>query len=644
MKALKFTAVLLCALLLAAAPAAAKNKKTDPWKQWLKEIDPILTRQERSVAKALQTLETRKRFQDLFWKARDPDPRTPQNEYKAEYYRRLNYVKRKLGGVKSDRGRIYILLGKPFELERFSGYQNLVECEVWSYRTGGRHGLFPFMNIVFYKPRDMGDFQLYHPGIHTPIDLLSPYYSGQIRSLVQAYGELKKNSTELAQASLSIIPSEGVPGMSMSLSSSNFALNKVYTLPEREAEEGYTRSFKVLTGSVQVTHSTAAIRGYGTIALSRNKGVTFLNYALMPEMLKLQFTSDDQYAAEVHVHINIEDEAGKLVYQNERKINVKVTPEKKQEIEKRKIVFMHFAPIIEGDFNVTLMFLNKTTQEFFTHKEKISISKDIPLVTVGFQLKTIETKGYMPFAAGDFLVFIDPRSTFNQKDVLEGVVYMPQGSQPPELFLENLDNEAHKIKVRPLVDMGNLYKFRLPLADVKDDNYRLMVKTADGHTHAAARRIHVLPFYIGVERPVTMAKPEPAASVHNYRFVQAQQHLNTGSVDRAIETFNKIPGRFWNAVSLPVIARAYYVKKDYARVVELLERENVPKGYATLILLANSSIELKQYGKAVRYLEQIRKYGDSVEINQLLAASYLSLGEQEKAKRYYEYARKLMKK
>jgi tetratricopeptide (TPR) repeat protein len=305
---------------------------------------------------------------------------------------------------------------------------------------------------------------------------------------------------------------------------------------------------------------------------------------------------------------------------------------------------MHSTPIIEGDFNVTLMFRNKTTQEFFTHQEKVSVSKDIPLVTVGFQLKTIDTKGYMPFAAGDFLVFIDPRSIFNQKDALEGVVFLPQGSPPPELFLENLDNEAHKIKVPSLVDMGDLYKFRLPLADVKDDNYRLMVKTADGQTYTAAQRVHVLPFYIGVERPVTMAKPEPAASVHNYRFIQAQQYLNAGSVDRAIEYFNKIPTRSWNAVSLPVIARAYYEKKDYARVVELLERDDVPKEYAALILLANSSIELKQYGKAVQYLEQIRKYGDSVEINQLLAASYLSLGRQEKAKRYYEHARELMKK
>ena len=91
----------------------------------------------------LKTQEDRVRFIDSFWKARDPDLETEQNEYKQEYYERLAYARRRLRGIKSDRGRIYIILGKPFETSSFSGVEQVVECELWRYHAEGRPGLPP---------------------------------------------------------------------------------------------------------------------------------------------------------------------------------------------------------------------------------------------------------------------------------------------------------------------------------------------------------------------------------------------------------------------------------------------------------------------------------------------------------------------
>ncbi|MEN6311697.1 MAG: GWxTD domain-containing protein, partial [Acidobacteriota bacterium] len=48
-------------------------------------------------------------FIEAFWKQRDPTPDSPENEYKTEYYRRLEYVDRYFGrdaprpGRKTDR-------------------------------------------------------------------------------------------------------------------------------------------------------------------------------------------------------------------------------------------------------------------------------------------------------------------------------------------------------------------------------------------------------------------------------------------------------------------------------------------------------------------------------------------------------------
>jgi GWxTD domain-containing protein len=633
--------IIACCLLifgLLPGPDLWAAKKKDPWKQWLQDVDLIMTRMERSVAKLLGTVEEQTRFKEMFWKARDPNPRTPLNEFKMEFEQRVRYANQFLKGVKSDRGRIYVILGKPTNKTSFVGHQGLVECELWNYEGNDRPGLLPFMNLIFFKPRNLGDYQLYHPGIHTSRDLLSAQAHNRYRTNIAAYKELKMNSTELAGASLSIIPGEGDPRSAMSLSSSNFALNRIYTLPEREAELGYIRSFKSPTGTVEVTHSTRDIRGYGYVAVARNKGMNFVHYALMPDRLNLKQMSKDLYRADIHLHINIETLNGAILYQHRRIVPFKADPVKRERIRNRRVVFRDFAPVIEGTYNVVLTFINDTTKEFFTYKREITVSDDPGSLAavVGYQLKEIRAVNYIPFAADNYLVLTDPRSNFSQKDALEGIALT---SQTPQVYLESKMDKNIKVPIETLTHRENVHKFRKPLAEVKDGTYMLTVKTPDGQT--LTRKIHVLPYYIGVTRPFVMERPQPGGARFNYFFVLGQQYMNIGNIKRAAAVFGTIPETLWNGKSVPIIAKAFYANGDYARVAELLEREDVKKEYAALLMLANSAIELKRFDKALQYLQQIRKYGDTVEINHLLAATYLSLGDRANARAYYERAKKL---
>jgi GWxTD domain-containing protein len=634
----------LCGITALNLPAA-KSKQQDPWKQWLKEVDPILTRMERSTAKLLETEEERNRFKELFWKARDPNLQTPENEYKTEFYRRVDYAEKYLNGINSDRGRIYVLLGEPTNKSSYAGYQQLVECELWNYQVEDRPGLLPFMNLVFFRPHNTGDFQLYHPGIQKPTDLLAPQFANRIRSDIGAYKEIRLGSAELASASLSIVPSEGDPRMGTSISSSNFALSRIYSLPEREAELGYVREFKFPTGYVEVSHSTNVIRGFGYITITRSRGTSFVHYALMPDVLRFKQPSKDLYTAEISLNISIEDLHGNILYQNQKQIDLKLDPQKKKKIDDQRVVFRDFAPIIEGEQEILITFINKTTGEFFTHKKRVTVAaeKNPPLVSgvVGFQLNETNTNNYIPFAADNYLVSTDPRFTFSQKDELAGIVL---GNGSLEIYLERINDASVKVKIEPLPgQQDHIYKFRLPLTGVKDGNYRLIAGIGDSEAVTLVEKIHILPFYIDVNKPFAIEKAEPGTARNNYIFVQAQQYLDSGNVSSAIAYFERIPRNLWNAVSLPIIAGAYYKKGDYARVLELLEKGEVKKEYPILVMLANSAIELKMYPRALEYLEKIRQYGDSVEINHLLAATYISMGNRDKAMVFYERARKLKK-
>ena len=74
-----------------------------------------------------------------FWKDKDPDSATKENELLTEFINRFNFVNQNLSdigrGWRSDRGRIYIIYGEPDKVDRYSN-QNEGVYEVWTYPNG----------------------------------------------------------------------------------------------------------------------------------------------------------------------------------------------------------------------------------------------------------------------------------------------------------------------------------------------------------------------------------------------------------------------------------------------------------------------------------------------------------------------------
>lgn len=92
-----------------------------------------------------------------FWKQRDPTPKTAYNEAEAEFYRRADYAVNAFptvtspNGATTDRGKIYILYGKPEKIER--QLRNEGTYEVWIYPVLGRK--------IIFKEVKPGEFKLY---------------------------------------------------------------------------------------------------------------------------------------------------------------------------------------------------------------------------------------------------------------------------------------------------------------------------------------------------------------------------------------------------------------------------------------------------------------------------------------------------
>ncbi len=136
-------------------------------KVWMEEIAHyIIMPYERDTWKRLTTSEERVRFIDAFWKRRDPTPETPENEYQIEHYRRLAYANKFFGagrpGYKTDRGRLYILLGPPNEIDSdpMGRHMHQYPTEVWLYRDPPHPSLPQNMEIAFVDTRSIGEYEI----------------------------------------------------------------------------------------------------------------------------------------------------------------------------------------------------------------------------------------------------------------------------------------------------------------------------------------------------------------------------------------------------------------------------------------------------------------------------------------------------
>jgi len=155
---------------------AIQKEMESPYKKWLQEEVPyVITPEERGAFKKLSTDEEREQFIEQFWERRNPNPGSPENEFKEEYYRRIAYANEHyasgIPGWKSDRGRIYIMYGPADEIESHpsggtymrppeegGGETSTYPFETWRYRY--IDGIGTNVILEFVDPTMTGEYHM----------------------------------------------------------------------------------------------------------------------------------------------------------------------------------------------------------------------------------------------------------------------------------------------------------------------------------------------------------------------------------------------------------------------------------------------------------------------------------------------------
>lgn len=127
---------------LSAQENSALKSLPPMYRKWIDEdVRWIITTEERAHYLKLSNDDERNEFIKQFWERRDMEvPGGGENSFRAEYYRRIAYANQHFAagvpGWRSDRGRIYIVYGKPDEIDSHPTNAGATKpYEVWHYRS-----------------------------------------------------------------------------------------------------------------------------------------------------------------------------------------------------------------------------------------------------------------------------------------------------------------------------------------------------------------------------------------------------------------------------------------------------------------------------------------------------------------------------
>ena len=627
------------------------------FKKWLKEeVVYIIAPIEKEVFSKLQTDRERELFAEAFWKHRDPTPGTPENEFKIEHYRRINYVNHFFGrgtpkpGWKTDRGRMYIILGEPNDIQRFEGKAMTYPAEVWFYQGKTKLGLPPGFNLVFFKKGGTGEYKLYSPLQDGP-QALMPSYQGDPLDYLQAYEQLSELEPLLAEVSLSLIPGDESSPFGRPSLSSDLLIQKVETVPVRQVKERYAKKFLEYKDIVEVEYSANYMLSDSLVKVVRDSsGIYFVHYAI-----ELERFSVNQYGSKYSTHLRlngtVSDSEGQNIYQFEKTYPLEFDQEQMKNVSHRPLSIHDMFPLIPGNYRLSVLVKNEVSKEFTSLERDLIIPKDetdlqMSSLILGFKMEEQEggQEKLEPFHIGSYHLYFQANKVFLSKDDLV-VAFQISGLnrqlrdkgdlkftffKNSEVFRSFSKKTSEYKEFQNIVEVFSLKEF-LPA------HYRLQVSLfVEGQEMLSNSEEFDITHQETISRPWVCSRILPRIDDPIYSFVIGTQLFQAGRIAEARNPLEKaFQSKPDSALFALNLARVFMAMAEYKKVVSiLLPFLNQPKApaYEVFFITGQAYKNLGELNKAIEVFNKtISHYGLNVTLLNVIGECYFQLGNTEEA-------------
>jgi Ca-activated chloride channel homolog len=131
------------------------------YRQWMQDVDIIMTERERDIFLQIADNIERDKFIDEFWRRRSEDRDGIRSNFKEIFRERVEYARENFKNLNSDAAKIFILNGPPDAMIPVDCPEVFVPIRIWYYER--LEALKSKVYLIFYKPYSMGDWKLWLP-------------------------------------------------------------------------------------------------------------------------------------------------------------------------------------------------------------------------------------------------------------------------------------------------------------------------------------------------------------------------------------------------------------------------------------------------------------------------------------------------
>jgi GWxTD domain-containing protein len=670
--------------VLLAAGDEREDKLPEPYRTWLREeVTYIISPVEREAFLSLTTEAERQSFLEVFWRKRDLNPSTPENEYRSEHYERLAYANEFFGretfrpGWQTDRGRYYILLGKPGTRRPLEASDEIYPSELWFYNNPELKylGLPPFFHLLFFRRAGSGELELYSPLSDGPQALLTGFQApvNDFRDDVErAYEKLFAVDVELAQASLSFRTDEGDKAQFQNPAFGTLALlDDIASAPFRRLDTSYAERLDFERGNVESDYLFTYVPSFGLAhVLPGPERTHYLHWVIELDPENVGFVRDEDRGTYnsvfvASVEIAPADDDTRLALEERKESFIELTERQAGGSLKLPFAYAGMSPVVPGAFKARVILRNRACPSraeadcfksytlfdtSFSVPEWQNGAPELSELVLSYGSEVVDGDPlYRPFRFGKVEVFPNPRAVYAIGDPLVAAVEPRNAPPGSRVRFEVTGGEpAPTIRVEKTVDVAQLEAGpmiqELSLQGFEGGRFELGATLLDSEGRELSRRS--APFTVsprtaivrpGVRGSLAPPRPEVPGVVP---MILGEQHLRLGDKDEAREELELAlrlnpqlgPAREHLAGLLLEAGEA-----DAALAVLQPLIQNVPERFEVLVLLGKSHFERREYPQAVERIEKAitLRRPDPALLN-LLARAHHELGNDARAKEILE--------
>ncbi len=652
--------VIFCFVLIWSQFVFGQTKKTlkdlDPrFRKWLEdEVAYIITPKEKEVFLQLETDRLRDIFIEAFWKQRDPTPGTPENEFKTEHYRRINYANQNFGkdspgpGSRSDMGRIYITLGEPKAVDKYENLPDMHPVIVWFYSGMIELGLPNSFSVVFFRRDSIHPYELYSPIRYGP-QYLVVNYRGDMTDYEEAYIQLYDIEPNVARVSLSLIEGESLQQISPSIASEVLLYQKIPTAPYEKVKDSYADKLLAYKDIIEVEYTANYMENDSMVrVLQDSSGLFFVHYLIEPRKLTFE-RYDTRFLSNLEINGRVTDTEGNSIYQFNRTVPIEMNEEQIAAIRNKLFSFQDMFPLIGGRYKLNIILKNVGSKEFTSVEADISVPEPqslqmSPLILADRVDRESKFKGQnKPFLIENYQLVPTPRNDFTAKDTLylyfqvRGLTEELKGNGTLEF---SLFKESEKVRLlsRSLKDFADQSNFleEFSLADLPPANYTLRVSLLDGNKAAvlSERAFFYISHLALLPRPWVLSLPLPADNDPELVHALGVQLLNKKDIVKARSLLEQA---FRRSPSSPMFAMDYcrvlFDLQEYQTIKQVGLRLLKEQGrHEFLQVLGRASQALGELADAVAYYkEYLTRFGTNILVLNAIGDCYYKLGNKEEA-------------